>query len=162
MRVKWQQISALLQVFTLLVVAILGLVWQTNLTARSAPLDTRPQVTPIPRPAVHSGTNTHANSNQRMGGHIALFWDDPDKDVWTVVEWQDNYGNWHPVNGWQGKPQNNRIVRWWVAPKDLGMGPFRWYVSDNGAEGERLWVSEPFFLPAEGATLRITVVPSGS
>jgi hypothetical protein len=81
----------------------------------------------------------------------AIHWETP----WTAVEWQDGEGNWHTVEGWQGNfdhalPEGDRhfgLKTWWVAPRDLGTGPFRWVVYAEGG-GAYLARSEAFALPA--------------
>jgi len=66
--------------------------------------------------------------------------------VWTIVQWQDYFGAWHNVDGWQGTLDVGNQKLWWVADKDLGTGPFRWVVY-QGQAGPSLAVSEPFHLP---------------
>lgn len=76
--------------------------------------------------------------------------------LWTVVQWQDDTGQWHDVAGWQGhldsgiifsQPQG-RIKRWWVDARDFGKGPFQWQVYE-AKNGKLLTQSEPFLLPDE-------------
>lgn len=84
------------------------------------------------------------------------------QSLWTVVQWQDAEGSWHDVEGWQGTFDDFRaettqgIARgqklWWVAPADLGTGPFRWLVQQE-PDDEQLAVSAPFHLPDAGGTL---------
>ena len=66
--------------------------------------------------------------------------------VWTLVQWQDGRGAWHTVDGWQGTPDEQGRVRWWVGPTQLGLGPFRWVITDQPG-GAVLIVSQPFNLP---------------
>jgi len=88
------------------------------------------------------------------------------QELWTVVQWQDNKGQWHDVEGWRGTLDrvvvdgDEEIVgrkTWWVSASDLGEGPFRWLV--YRAEGGRLLVSsEEFYLPgADGQTAMVEV-----
>ncbi|GAB4430929.1 MAG: hypothetical protein Kow0031_11970 [Anaerolineae bacterium] len=71
----------------------------------------------------------------------------------SVVQWQDINGNWHDVDGWRGVLDSNGYIRWWVAAKDFGSGPFRWVVGQAA--------SEPFNLPAgAGQTVRIDLTAS--
>jgi hypothetical protein len=49
--------------------------------------------------------------------------------AWSVVQWQDINGNWHDVEGWRGTLDSNGYIRWWVAAKDFGTGPFRWVIT---------------------------------
>ncbi len=49
--------------------------------------------------------------------------------AWSVVQWQDVNGNWHDVEGWRGTLDSSGYIRWWVAAKDFGTGPFRWVIT---------------------------------
>ncbi len=80
------------------------------------------------------------------GGRITLTLVNAADSDWVVVEWQDGLGGWHLVEGWQGQPEAGTKT-WWVAPADLGTGPFRWVVYD-GPGGQRLAASAAFMLPA--------------
>jgi len=79
--------------------------------------------------------------------------------LFTVVEWQDALGRWHPIEGWQGGldeidappaiATDTPVVGykvWWVPKSLLGQGPFRWLVY-TGAQGTLLARSAPFDLP---------------
>jgi hypothetical protein len=82
--------------------------------------------------------------------------------LWTVVQWQDPEGSWHDVEGWQGTfddftdDTKQRVAEgqklWWVAPGDLGTGPFRWLIKQSH-DGEHLAISAPFQLPDTDGTL---------
>lgn len=75
--------------------------------------------------------------------------------LWTVVQWQDNLGDWHDVEGWQGTLDEGDVKVWWVARADLGKGPFRWLVTQGG---ELVATSEAFYLPGSaGETTRVSV-----
>jgi hypothetical protein len=88
------------------------------------------------------------------------------QDLWTIVQWQDDKGDWHDVEGWQGGLDDVVVGEggeavgkqvWWVANSDLGKGPFRWLIYRNEG-GSRLATSEPFDLPeAKGQTVRVEV-----
>ena len=67
-------------------------------------------------------------------------------------------GVWHDVTGWRGHMRGGQ-VRWQVAEKDFGTGPFRWVVYDK--EGGRLLaVSASFTLPDSGSqTVTVEVSP---
>jgi hypothetical protein len=66
----------------------------------------------------------------------------------SLVQWQDANGDWQEVEGWRGTLDNAGRIRWWVAAKDFGSGPFRWVVGEAA--------SEPFNLPAgAGQTVRV-------
>jgi len=83
------------------------------------------------------------------------------QEMWTVVEWQDAFGDWHEVEGWRGTfdefvDGEGRKV-WWVYRRDLGTGPFRWAVYMSPA-GELLAHSESFHLPgAAGQRVEVSV-----
>ena len=88
------------------------------------------------------------------------------QDLWTVVQWQDEKGHWHDVEGWRGRL--NYVVAgeggetvgtqvWWIAESDLGGGPFRWLIF-RGEEGGRLATSELFYPPdCNGRTVSVEV-----
>jgi len=88
------------------------------------------------------------------------------RDLQTVVQWQDPWGMWHDVEGWQGTldgvevGEDGAVVGlklWWVGGADLGTGPFRWRVT-HGQGGRLLGTSEPFGLPsAANTTLTVEV-----
>jgi hypothetical protein len=78
------------------------------------------------------------------------------QELWTIVQWQDNEGRWHDVEGWQGTLDSITVAddgkvtgkkTWWVGEKDLGTGPFRWRVY-RGKGSWLLATSAPFDLPA--------------
>lgn len=76
--------------------------------------------------------------------------------AWTIVQWQDKQGMWHDVEGWQGHVRNGWI-RWRVAPKDWGTGPFRWQV--YGKAGGTLLASTTSFTLPRGTYGLIWVAP---
>ncbi len=67
--------------------------------------------------------------------------------LWSVVQWQDEAGNWHNVEGWMGYTEAGE-KKWWVAPKDFGKAPFRWAVYAGSGEEDLLGLSEIFLLPS--------------
>ncbi|MCP4542915.1 MAG: hypothetical protein GY832_37830 [Chloroflexi bacterium] len=83
------------------------------------------------------------------------------QDLWTVVQWQDNRGIWHSVEGWQGTLNEVQGAvgkkEWWVAGADLGKGPFRWLVYQSQGGG-LFATSESFYLPANVGQLVLTEV----
>ncbi len=103
------------------------------------------RATPLPRD----------EPDQLTGAHIELqVWGAPG-GTWSVVQWQANDGAWHNVNGWRSQLGYGGSVRWWVAPSDLGAGPFRWVLTD-GELGPMVAASDPFNLPAAvNETLRV-------
>jgi hypothetical protein len=75
------------------------------------------------------------------------------QDVWTMIQWQDDDGEWFDVEGWRGnldtigQGENGWVgsKEWWAAKDILGSGPYRWQVYDHPG-GELLSTSEPFHL----------------
>jgi hypothetical protein len=92
-------------------------------------------------------------------------WNETDwQELWTIVQWQDNGGNWHNVEGWQGTFDRVKVDKdeavmgqktWWVGASDLGKGPFRWQVYRSKG-GSLVATSTPFNLP-DAAGLVVTV-----
>lgn len=76
------------------------------------------------------------------------------QELWTIVQWQDAFGYWHNVEGWQGSldkvtGENEMLVgrkTWWLASDLFGKGPFRWMVY-RVQEGKLVAESESFYLP---------------
>jgi len=99
-----------------------------------AELPPRPQPTAVPQ-------------NSLQGGYIVLSLSAVEAgEVWTMVQWQDGWGDWHTVDGWQGTLDADGMKTWFVGPEHLGSGPFRWLVLQ---EDELAGMSDPFFLPGE-------------
>ena len=122
---------------------------QRNVIAGGLPPRPEPTATPIP-----------STQSSPDGALIELHYDGiavGPQGVWTVVEWQDTETlKWYEVQGWQGTVELDGTQKWWVAPADLGTGPFRWVIYD-AEDGDVLQTSDEFNLPAS-ETL-ITVVP---
>jgi hypothetical protein len=98
-----------------------------------------------PPPARDSGRDDNGDSAP-LGAAIELTAWPPGGP--SVVQWQDSNGDWQDVEGWRGALDNGGRIRWWVAAKDFGSGPFRWVVGEAA--------SEPFNLPTgAGQTLRV-------
>lgn len=120
-----------------------------------------PRPTPRPRPA-RAPAPIGATIELRL--QFSPLWpraNIPWQDLWTVVQWQDGWGNWHDVEGWQGTPDGivggEARKTWWLSCELVGQGPFRW-VTYHARDGEPLATSEPFYLPdAAGQTVRIEV-----
>ncbi len=110
-----------------------------------------------PRPTPVTATPTAVPSAYvREGGLIELHVHPIQTGLWTVVQWQDARGQWHDVDGWQGTLDGSLQI-WWVAPRDLGKGPFRWQVYRSYG-GSLLATSQSFSLPRRTcATVRIDV-----
>ena len=92
-----------------------------------------------------------------LGTHIELQTQPGVAGLWGVIQWQDQQGAWHNVEGWQGTVDNHGFRRWWVDQKDFATGPFRWVVM-SGNNGMIRGTSQIFDLPA-GAdqTLRVVI-----
>jgi hypothetical protein len=126
-------------------VSLLGL-WAVALfsasTAGAAALPPRP--TPGPTPVIVSG-------QAGQGAFIELHVPGARSSWWTAVQWQDAQENWNTVTGWQGTfdaiLSSEGTKLWWVAPADLGKGPFRWIVY-SAKDSQLLAASDPFNLPA--------------
>ena len=99
------------------------------------------------------------NDDRPVGAYLELRVLGAPGGAWAVVEWQDNAGGWHAVEGWSGTLDEKGNQRWWVDAKDLGKGPFRWVVSQEHA-GPAWGVSAPFSLPAAaGETTQVSLPP---
>ncbi len=70
----------------------------------------------------------------------------------SVVEWQDINGDWQAVEGWRANLDSAGYIRWWVAAKDFGTGPFHWVAGDA--------ISPPFNLPAGAGEAMQVVGPA--
>ncbi len=82
--------------------------------------------------------------------------------LWTLVEWQDEQGTWHPVEGWIGPLDTVTAAGgekgWGIPPEHFGQGPFRWAVYGQQG-GDRLAQSAAFLLPGQpGETTTVTVM----
>ena len=118
----------------------------------TAPADLPPRPTPLPSqaPPIQGAT-----LDLRLTFPATWPWEDTHwQTLWTAVQWQDAQGAWHTVPGWQGQLERvwqdtGRVVGqkvWWVAPEDLGTGPFRWVIYAK-RDGGQLAASDAFMLP---------------
>ena len=90
------------------------------------------------------------------GAYIELHVSSAPAGLWTVVQWEDAFGDWHDVEGWRGTLDTDDNKVWWVDKSDLGKGPFRWVVTQNG---ELLATSESLYLPESvGETVEVLIV----
>jgi hypothetical protein len=132
------------------------LLFQPTHTQAAPTLPPRPTIAPLttPDPPPHA-----------EGGWIVLRAALKDmmsaQTVWSVVQWQDAAGEWHNVEGWQGTFDvvvgTVGIKTWWVAPRDLAKGPFRWVIYQE-RDGAWLAASDTFYLPRNLAeTIYITL-----
>ena len=116
------------------------------LSAQDAHAALPPRPTPVP-------TSTQASPSAPqppVGATIALRVSPARAALWTMIQWQDAFGGWHDVEGWQGTldeiKDGEGKKTWWVAPANFGQGPFRWVVYQE-QDGQPLIFSEPFDLP---------------
>lgn len=119
------------------------------LRTMAAPLAT-PSLPPRPTPR-----STATPQAPPPGAYIELQVLSPSAGLWTQVQWQDGWGGWHDVEGWQGTLDTADQKIWWVAPKDYGTGPYRWAIF-AGQSGPSLGGSDPFALP-DAAEQRVRV-----
>jgi len=130
--------------FSLITVALITVFSLFSLdpnTVQASPnLPPRPTLTPTPTPTPTPVIPAPVNL-----ARILLVAGSTYEGAWTVVQWQDKPGVWHDVEGWQGHVRNGWI-RWRVATKDWGTGPFRWLVYDK-AGGTLLASTASFTLP---------------
>ena len=120
---------------------------------------------PPPPPPPPPDEPASASKPAPEGGQINLRVQFPEaisyqwQELWTVVQWQDEWGYWRTVEGWQGTldsvAEGAGAKTWWVAEEDLGGGPFRWRVY-RSAGGWLLVQSDEFYLP--GAVGEIVTV----
>lgn len=68
----------------------------------------------------------------------------------TIVQWQNEAGDWFDVTGWQGELNQQKQVVWWVAPQHLGQSPFRWLIF---RENNQVLTSPSFTLPTSGGQI---------
>lgn len=106
------------------------------------------------RPAPDSPPDSDDDDGEPPGAYIELQTQPPQINLWSMVQWQDSDGNWHNVDGWQGRLNGNGSRRWWVSPRDFGKGPFRWRVV-RGPNEPVVGESAVFNLPDEGMEVMI-------
>jgi hypothetical protein len=128
----------------LLTMVLLGIVWLPEPPV-SAQLPPRPEPRqPTARPP-------------KLYGAIELHVTSAQPGLWIVVQWQDAFGDWHDVEGWQGTLDEGDLKTWWVDEDDLGKGPFRWDLR-QGIGGASVAVSESFYLPqSNGQVVKVEV-----
>ncbi len=126
----------------LVLIALFSLFASGPTLVQAAPdLPPRPTLTPTPIPTPTATATPMPESLAR----VLLVAGSAYEGAWTVVQWQDKSGMWHDVEGWQGHVRNGWI-RWRVAQKDWGTGPFRWLVYDKPG-GTLLASTANFTLP---------------
>lgn len=137
---KTHKSNTIIVVFAILLLLINLLVF--SLADTSAQGDPLPTPTPLgtpPPPTLGEGFE------QPVGGTIILHVPNAPDGVWTAVQWQDAFGDWHTVEGWQSHLRDE-FIGWWVAPEDFNSGPFRWVLYDEEG-GSMINTSESFMLP---------------
>lgn len=82
------------------------------------------------------------------------------------VQWQDSFGLWHDVLGWQGSlsaPGSADVgyQQWTIGPELQGRGPFRW-VLYNALGDTVLGATPGFMLPDRNGVNVITTLPSAA
>ncbi len=123
-----------------------------------------PSALPIrPTPASYTPTPTPTplalprHTLESMGSYIALHVTPAATNMWSVVEWQDERGDWHVVVGWQGTLEVDGTKIWWLPGTLFGAGPFRWQLYAQKG-GERLATSDVFYLPhAQNMTTHVWI-----
>jgi len=127
--------------------------------AQAAPSALPPRPTPVSTPTPIP--TQPAPPIAPVGGTITLYASPVRPEMWTIIQWQDAWGDWHDVEGWQGTFNEESQVIWWVAPADLDTGPFRWTICESKG-GDLLAFSESFYLPASaGRSVRVEVTLGG-
>ncbi len=123
--------------------------------ARTALADLPPRFTPTPAPppAQPAPQSALAGAQIQLRAQFSQDWPAtgiPWQELWTVVQWQDEWGYWHDVAGWQGTLDEAQdgvgTKTWWVAKEGFSTGPFRWVVYES-AGGAVVATSESFYLP---------------
>ncbi len=107
-----------------------------------------------PKPAPEGG---QINLQVQFPEAISYQW----QERWTLVQWQDEWGYWRTVEGWQGSldgvAEGAGTKTWWVDKTALGGAPFRWRVYRSQG-GWLLTTSAEFDLPVcTGETTTIEV-----
>jgi len=135
----------------MIAVALLALSWLRP--ALAAPLLLPPRPTPMPPSAALPAGGAIVLQVQ---GDLAAW-----PALWTLVEWEDEQGAWHPVEGWVGPLDTVTATGgekgWGIPPEHFGQGPFRWVIYTRQG-GDRLVQSAAFLLPGQpGETTVVTM-----
>lgn len=124
-----------------------GTVMETNVDTAPAP---SPTLTPQP-------LAVQLLYPKLTGAFIELQAEPLRPGLWTRIQWQDAFGAWRDIEGWQGFFNEDQRVLWYVGEEHLGNGPFRWLVYENQG-GDLLATSQPFSMPSRsGEVLRVEV-----
>lgn len=140
--------------------ALLGIVSLLQPARALPPRPLTPTPTSLPTPQPPAPTGAQIELYARFPASWP--WDETGwQELWTVVQWRDNEGQWRDVAGWRGTLDrvvvnaSEEIVgrkTWWVARENLGGGPFRWLVY-RGEGGALLAASDEFTLPSQGGQI---------
>jgi hypothetical protein len=143
--------------FTALFVGVLAL---SVLLAPAAEAGLPARNTPTPvREQQEGKSKDNGPSGAWIELHAELHAQPASAEAWSVVQWQNELGDWYDVEGWRGSLDGNGYQRWWVHEKDYGDGPFRWVIT-QGKDGPVLGISRAFNLPGgTNETVRVTVSP---
>jgi hypothetical protein len=133
----------------LVIVVAITLSWSSRPLLAQAGPDLPPRDTPAPTPQ----PKKDRDSDQPVGAHLELQVQPSQPGLWAVVQWQDSAGNWHDVEGWQGRLNSSGWQQWWVAAKDFGTGPFRWVIKRE-LTSPPLAASSSFSLPDRANAVR--------
>ncbi|MEZ4864462.1 MAG: hypothetical protein R3C14_24320 [Caldilineaceae bacterium] len=107
-----------------------------------AELPPRPTKTPVP--------DKDRSKPEPPAGTLILNTQPTVTGLWSVVQWQDEAGQWRDVEGWRGEINAGKTI-WWVEEEQWNTGPFRWAIFET--KGNKLLAaSELFVLPGSGET----------
>jgi len=131
---------------------------QQTLTPASLTALPSTQSSPTCMPLVPSETPIVRTVPPLTGASLQLNAPSAPDSASTIVQWQDELGGWHAVEGWRGELGAEGQITWWVLKANFAQGPFRWVVYTE--PGGEVWgVSENFFLPsASGEALTINLL----
>jgi hypothetical protein len=146
--------TAIWIVLCLMVVGLLALAVLPTSTQAGPDLPSRDTPTPA------RADDEDEDDDGPAGAHIELSVAGAPAGAWSVVQWADNTGTWHDVEGWRGTLDQYGNRRWWVHPSHFRAGPFRWLVMD-GPEGQVISTSETFHLPTAPGELVLIEVSAG-
>jgi hypothetical protein len=169
-----------LRIWSVVTVIACALLVVLMLTQVALALPPRPEPEPPPQPEPPQPEPPKpAAKPAPIEGYIELCvhfpktwpWDEVHwQELWTIVQWQGEWGIWHQVEGWQGTldyvevGEDGNVVGkkvWWVKKADFGSGPFRWAIY-QGEDGDLLAASDAFDLPdfdGETVVVEITLAP---
>ncbi|MCL4262369.1 MAG: hypothetical protein KJ069_04110 [Anaerolineae bacterium] len=146
-------------IMALALTIIFILLGQGQGTAAGGGLPPRPTTSPTPTTTPVIPTATPVPATPTHGAAIRLHTSEPMPGAWTVVQWQNEHGNWYDVVGWRGHLDEGQadMKTWWVYPANYGQGPFRWvlYASEGG---KQVAVSDSFDMPTRNGQLIVVEI----